>query len=633
MCESNLNKKMNKTFHSFLHQQILILLGLSLFPGLGYILLGWINDVIMPALIWYGLVIITSVWGYRLHQTFLHKSMTRTELSLWHQQLRWFFYTLFSLWTLVFLLYCRETENNLHYIAIFTQIGASVVASTLLFSDKKLYIPTLVIMMLPLTIYFAGIQQWYGYILCLFSYVFLGVLLYGANSSNKLLLKTHYQASHDQLTGLYNRSQFIDELQQTINSLKSTGHYAYLLLIDLDHFKTINDSLGHDIGDQLLVKVTERMKSHISAQHTLARLGGDEFIIISPEFNNKEDCQKAAQQFSEQLLKKIKNNYILEPHHLYISASIGINLLSNRDIKVSNFVKEADIAMYEAKASGRDGVILFSDDFSKKIEKNLEIERLLHFALEENEIKLNFQPQYNLSQTIIGCEVLARWNNKKLGMVSPADFIPIAEQTGIIIELGKYILEEAIIQLHQWNNKGLILEQFSINISIRQIFHHSFVEDVKQICMRHHLDVSLCSKVIFELTETVAAEDITRLIMIMNELKKSGIHFSMDDFGTGYSSLSYITQLPIDELKIDRSFVSNLHVNEQNKAMVSSILNLAKTFKLSVVAEGVETSKQLDFLTRKQCHILQGYYFSKAISSEEFEALYFKKKAANLSNT
>ncbi len=381
--------------------------------------------------------------------------------------------------------------------------------------------------------------------------------------------------------------------------------------------------MGHDIGDKLLVEVTERMKNHISDQHTLARLGGDEFIIISPEFKDKKECRLTAQQFSKQLLEKIKNNYIIEPHHLYISASIGINVLSNRDIKVSNFVKEADIAMYEAKASGRDGVILFNDEFSRKIEKKLEIERLLHFALEKNEIKLKFQPQYNLSQRIMGCEVLVRWNNDKLGMVSPADFIPIAEQTGIIIELGKYILEEAIIILHQWETKGLILEQFSINISMRQIFHHNFIEDVKQICLRHHLKPSLCSKIIFELTETIAAADITKLIMIMNELKKSGIHFSMDDFGTGYSSLSYITQLPIDELKIDRSFVSHLHTNEQNKAMVSSILNLANTFNLSVVAEGVETSEQVDFLTQKQCDILQGYYFSKPIEKEEFEHLYF----------
>lgn len=622
---------MNNKFYSFLHQQILLMLGLSLLPGLGYIFLGWLHNVIMPALVWYGLVIIASIWGYHLHKAFLYDSMTRNELQQWYKKLKWFFYAIFSLWTVIFLLYSGETVSKLHYIAIFTQLGASVVASTLLYSDKKLYIPIIIILMLPLTVYFAGIQDWYGYVLSLFAYIFMGVLIHAANSSNKLLLKTYYQATHDQLTGLYNRNHFIDELNKMINVLKSTDHYSYLLLIDLDHFKTINDSLGHDVGDSLLIEVSERIKQQVSEQHTLARLGGDEFIIIGPEFNHIKECQKAAYDFSEQLLKKIKASYIIPPHHLYISASIGINLLSNKDIKISNFVKEADIAMYEAKASGRDGIILFNDEFSKQIEKHLEVERLLHFALENDEIELKFQPQQDQSKAIIGCEVLARWNNKQLGSVSPADFIPIAEHTGIIIELGLYILEESIKTLNEWEKKGIALKQFSINISMRQIFHHSFINDVTTLCKKH-LNQSLYSKIIFELTETIVAEDIKKLIIIMNKLKQLGIKFSMDDFGTGYSSLSYITQLPIDELKIDRSFVSNLNANEQNKAMVTSILNLAKTFKLRIVAEGVETSEQIKFLAKNKCDILQGYYFSKPISSEEFEALYFNQKTPS-SNT
>ncbi len=616
---------MNHKFHSFLHQQILLMLGLSLVPGLGYIFLGWMNNIITPALIWYILVLMTSIWGYRLHKAFLYDTMTRHELDKWHQQLRWFFYTIFSLWTLIFLLYSSETDSKLHYIAIFTQLGASVVASTLLYSDKKLYTPIIIILMLPLTIYFAGIQQWYGYVLCFFAYIFMGVLLYSANSSNQLLLKTHFQATHDELTGLHNRKQFNDTLQKTINILKSSKYYSYLLLIDLDHFKIINDSLGHDIGDKLLIEVSKRMQNHISKEHTLARLGGDEFIIIGPEFTDRDECQKSATHFAEQLLKKIKASYIIPPHHLYISASIGLNLLSDKEIKVSSFVKEADIAMYEAKAAGRDGVIVFNDDFSKQIEKHLEIERLLHFALEKNEIELKFQPQQDQSQAIIGCEVLVRWNNKKIGEISPVDFIPIAEQTGYIIELGLYILEESIKTLLEWEEKGLILKQFSINISMRQIFHHSFIKDVKTLCHKY-LDHSLCTKIVFELTETIVAEDIKKLVAIMNELKKLGIKFSMDDFGTGYSSLSYITQLPINELKIDRSFVSNLNANEQNKAIVSSILNLAKTFELSIVAEGVETSEQIDFLAQNDCDILQGYYFSRPVSGAEFEALFFKNK-------
>ncbi len=241
----------------------------------------------------------------------------------------------------------------------------------------------------------------------------MGVLLYAANSSNKLLQKTWFQASHDQLTGLYNRNYFIDHLQQTLNHLSRKDNYSYLLLIDLDHFKTINDSLGHDIGDKLLIEVTRRMTDLLSKEHTLARLGGDEFIIIGPYYNNQKDCQHDALVFSNQLLETIKQPYSIADHHLYISASIGVNLLTGKDTRASNFIKEADIAMYEVKASGRDGVILFNEAFSRKIEKHLEIERLLHFALEKNEILLNFQPQLNPDNSIVGCEVLVRWNNKE----------------------------------------------------------------------------------------------------------------------------------------------------------------------------------------------------------------------------
>ena len=365
------------------------------------------------------------------------------------------------------------------------------------------------------------------------------------------------------------------------------------------------------------------MSKLLTGGHTLARLGGDEFIIIGPYYNNQEDCHHEALIFSQKLLEEIKSNYIISTHHLYISASIGVNILTGNKSRASDFIKEADIAMYEVKASGRDGVILFNEAFSQKIEKHLEIERLLHFALENREIQLNFQPQLNSDNSIIGCEVLVRWHNKELGMVSPDEFIPIAEQTGIIIELGSYILEEALKTLHNWETSGIHLEQFSINISMRQILHHDFINDVKRIC-QIHLQKPMCSKIVFELTETIEADDIKKLVKIMHELRDFGISFSMDDFGTGYSSLSYITQLPINELKIDRSFVSNLHENSQNKAMVSSILSLAKTFGLKIVAEGVETAEQIDFLKENKCDILQGYYYSKPVDLSDFETLYFK---------
>jgi len=616
---------MTNQFHFYLHKQILVLLALSLGPGLGYIFLGWLNHLLVPALIWYGVVLISSIWGFRLYRTYDFDTMSRQALEQWYQQLTYFYYSSFLLWGIIFLIYCAETESGLHYIAIFTQLGASVVASVLLFSDKKLYIPILMMLMLPLSIYFMAIQTWYGIVLSLFNLVFLGVLIYAGNSSNKLLLKTHYQASHDTLTDLYNRSHLLEVLQQSINSLHSTGQFSYLILIDLDHFKTVNDSLGHDIGDALLISVARRMQQQAGKNHTLARLGGDEFIIIGPEFSDKENCQQQAMQFSDYLLDLIKAEYIIDQHHIYISASIGIDIISNKNSKASSFMKEADIAMYEVKASGRNDSILFNKQLSDTVERHLEIERQLHFALEKKEIILNFQPQIGTNDTIVGCEVLARWHNKELGIISPAEFIAIAEKTGFIIELGSYILKEAFKTLSQWQKEGIDLQHFAINISVRQILHHSFTGNIERLCKKYS-DSGLCSKIVLELTESIVAEDIKRLVSIMNNLKKTGLRFSMDDFGTGYSSLSYLSELPIDELKIDQSFVSHLDDNtntqSNNRAMIETIISLGNTFNLITVAEGVETAAQVDFLRHKHCDVLQGYYYSKPVSELEFQQFY-----------
>jgi EAL domain-containing protein (putative c-di-GMP-specific phosphodiesterase class I) len=284
----------------------------------------------------------------------------------------------------------------------------------------------------------------------------------------------------------------------------------------------------------------------------------------------------------------------------------------------NTLIKEADIAMYEAKSKGRDGVILFNDELSIRIERKLEIERLLHFALEKGEVTLHYQPQMSLNSEVIGCEVLVRWNNEQLGNVGPDEFIPISEQTGFIVELGYYILEESFKTFSEWDKKGINLEQLSINISMRQIFHTTFIEDVSKLCAQY-LNQRLSSKIIFEMTETSVAEDISKLIEIMNKIKQLGIRFSMDDFGTGYSSLSYLRQIPINELKIDKSFIIELDDIKKDTNMVKTILNIAKNLGLTVVAEGVETEMQKDFLIKENCTILQGYYFSKPLNREKFE--------------
>jgi len=590
---------------------------LSLLPGLGYLFLGWLNNIFTPAFLWYLLVVVESAWGYRLYRNFDSDTMSENQRESWYRQLSWFFYIFMLLWVLIFLLYVRHDSQKLHYIAIFTEIGASVVAASLLASDRRLFKPSILILMVPLIAYFLLIGAWYGYVLSAFSCTLTWVLMYSANSTNHLLMQADHQATHDMLTGMYNRHFFIDHLQKRMNSLRDNVGFTYLLLLDLDHFKNINDSLGHDIGDLLLQQITIRLEQQLPKDTVVARLGGDEFIVVGGTFVDRELCCQSATQLSERLIANLKETYVIEQHHLYISASIGVSIVSSRSGNANNFIKEADIAMYEVKANGRNGVFLFNDEMSDRVEKNIELERLLHFALPNNEITLHYQPQVDSSGKVIGAEVLARWNNPKIGPVPPDIFIDVAEQTGLIIELGNHILETAFQTLQEWCDAGIELEQFAINISLRQLTHHTFVEQVEALIRRYH-NGKVCGKVVFEITESVLAEDISRVIAIMHRLKECGIRFSMDDFGTGYSSLNYLNRLPIHEIKIDRTFVSAIDHDEQNQAMVVTILNMAKIFKLRVVAEGVETAEQRDFLLNHDCNLFQGHYFSRSLPKEQF---------------
>ena len=606
-------------FPRFLNQQIPVMIALSLLPGLGYIFLGYLNDIVLPALIWYALIVVASLWGVWLYRRFAPMHRKKSDARRWYKELRAFYYFFFFLWTVIFILYAPYHEAHLNYIAIFTQIGAAVVASTLTVSDKKLFIPILTFLMLPLALYFALIGAWYGYVLAIFSLVLFWVLYYASQSTFTLLTKTRFQATHDLLTNLFNRSYAIDHLQEQINELtKSTQ--CYLFLIDLDHFKTINDTLGHEVGDRLLSDVAKRMETVLEGRHLIARLGGDEFIVLSNPLPAAE-VQTIAKAYGHALLHALKQTYHIDQHQLYISASIGISIINDNHLDAHAFIKEADIAMYEAKAQGRDGLFLFNEEMSKRVERHLEIESLLHFSLTNNEITLNYQPQFEWNRKIIGCEVLVRWNNKKYGAISPQEFIPIAEQTGHIVELGNFILEQSFMTLKAWDTMGIKLDQFSINVSMRQFFHHKFIPDVVAL-MERYLDDTLRSKVIFEITETLAAEDLKKVVTIMHELKKYHIRFSLDDFGTGFSSLSYLSQLPIDELKIDRSFIQSIDDEVRDKTMLNSILNMAKAYDFAIVAEGVETQEQMEFFKQTKHTIYQGYLFSKPLTKESFQKLY-----------
>jgi diguanylate cyclase (GGDEF)-like protein len=608
--------------YGFLQKQILMMIGLSLLPGVGYILLGWLNDVVYPALIWYGLMVIVSLFGWKLYNYDL-RLVGKEGLSKWYGSVTLFFYTIFGLWTLIFILYAGESQSNLHYIAIFTQLGASVVASTILVSDKKLFFPVLLILMVPLVGYFTLIGEWYGYVLSVFSVIFLGVLLYSSENSYMLIKENYYQAQHDSLTGLYNRRYFVDYIERMINRIQYSKKFAYVLLIDLDHFKTINDTLGHDIGDKVLIAVAKRITDYCGKEHVVSRLGGDEFTILSPEYDESMNCQEIAYVFSEKLLKKLKEPYHIDNHNLYLSASIGINGIGNVDIGSRHFIKEADIAMYEAKEQGRDGIIIFNDELAQRVKQHLEIERKLYFALKYDEIILSYQPQFDANENIIGVEVLVRWDSRDFGLVMPGEFIPIAEKTGLIIELGNHIIEEVFKTMKEWDEMGIVLQQCAINLSVRQFFHTSFTDEIERLSNKY-LNEECRKKIIFEVTESILIEDMNKIVNVMNKLRKLGFSFSMDDFGTGYSSLSSLREMPIEELKIDRSFVGHLGEYESDELMITTILSLAKIFDLQTVAEGVESKAQYDFLLENGCNIFQGYYFSRPLSRKKFEVYYYQ---------
>ncbi|MDH5437189.1 MAG: diguanylate cyclase, partial [Gammaproteobacteria bacterium] len=288
--------------YKFTRKQIPVLMVLSLFPGLGYIFLGWLNDIYFRAACWYLAIIVLSIWGYRLYRSFDLRSMSELQLTTWYKKTSVFMYVFFSLWAVIFILYANESASGMNYIAIFTEIGASTVAAAVLFPDKKLYKPNVIILIIPLTIYFSLLGTWYGYVLTIFSMIFGWVLIYAATNSNNLFTKTIFQSTHDYLTGLFNRQYFIEYLQTKMNSLKQSNEYSYLLLIDLDHFKTINDSLGHDIGDVLLQNVVQRIKDVIPENTMVARLGGDEFVITGNNFPSRESCKDTAIALSSSLL-------------------------------------------------------------------------------------------------------------------------------------------------------------------------------------------------------------------------------------------------------------------------------------------------------------------------------------------
>jgi diguanylate cyclase (GGDEF)-like protein/PAS domain S-box-containing protein len=417
-------------------------------------------------------------------------------------------------------------------------------------------------------------------------------------------------AFYDPLTRLPNRRLLRDRLHQSMAASARNGLTNGLLFIDLDNFKNLNDTLGHAMGDQLLVQVAERLLKGVREGDTVSRLGGDEFVVLLEELSQSSlEAAEQAKSIGEKLLESLNQPYFLNGHEHHSTPSIGAVVYFGHRLSIEEVMKQADIAMYQAKSSGRNVLRFFDPQMQMAITRRLDLESELHKALEQEQLRLYYQPQIDDRGQTIGFEALARWIHPERGFISPGEFIPLAEESGQILPLGVWVLETACRQLQTWQTASRGNPwTISVNVSAKQFRQPDFEAHVQQLLNRYQI---MPSSLKLELTESMLLENIEDIIARMNAIKQLGVKFSLDDFGTGYSSLQYLKRLPLDQLKIDQSFVRDLEVESNDRAIVRTIIAMARSLNLNLIAEGVETEWQRDWLMEEGCHQFQGYLFGK----------------------
>ena len=431
--------------------------------------------------------------------------------------------------------------------------------------------------------------------------------------------KIEHLAFYDPLTDLPNRRLLRDRLQQTLVNSARHNRYGALLLLDMDDFKTLNDTMGHDVGDKFLVEVTSRLKTCISEGDTIARQGGDEFVVILEALNEDTLAAIQAESAALKIQHAINRPFLLDltipggiqhTRSYHCTSSIGITLFRDNTISVDELIKRADTAMYQAKAAGRNTLRFFDTEMQAIVTARAILANDLREAVQENQFVLYYQPQVDDTGRMTGAEALVRWQHPQRGMVSPAEFIPEAEVTGLILPIGHWVLETACAQLVAWAGQPDMSHlTLAVNVSARQFRHPDFMDQVLAILDNTGADPQ---KLKLELTESLLLDDVEDIIAKMVALKAKGIGFSLDDFGTGYSSLSYLKRLPLNQLKIDQSFVRDILFDSNDAAIARTIVALAESLGLSVIAEGVETDEQREFLATNGCYAYQGYWFRSA---------------------
>ena len=436
--------------------------------------------------------------------------------------------------------------------------------------------------------------------------------------------KIHQMAFYDPLTSLPNRALFNDRLRQMITSAGSLGRRAGVMLIDIDHFKAVNDTMGHPVGDDLLCQAGGRLNASVRGYDTVARLGGDEFAILLPDISQGDDLGRIANN----ILDKFRERFLLGGQEVFVSCSVGIALYPNDSADANDLVKYADSAMYLAKRSGRNSFRFYSKDLTASAEERMRLESDLRRAIERGELELHYQPNVLLdSGAIVGCEALLRWRHPEIGMIPPARFIPVAEDTGLIVELGRWVLREACQTAAELNADSRSPHKVAVNLSVKQFQSAGLVRSIAEIlgetgCRAEWVEI--------EITESLLLDQKDETLQAMSELRSMGFSIAIDDFGTGYSALNYLARFPIDTLKIDRSFINS--TDRRNEELVKAILSIARCLGQNVVAEGVETAEQAAFLVANGCGTAQGFLYSKAVPKADIIALWLRspESGANL---
>ena len=428
--------------------------------------------------------------------------------------------------------------------------------------------------------------------------------------------KIKFQAFYDALTGLPNRVLLRERVTHEINRAKRSNNKFALMYLDLDRFKVINDTLGHDRGDKLLKEMAERLKDAVRDEDLVVRMGGDEFVIILTDLHNAEYVGRIA----EKILETVKKPIDIDGNFITLTISIGLTIFPDDATEYEVLLTNADIAMYRAKEKGKNNFQTFTPELNAKAIERLELENSLRRAIEYNEFVLHYQPKVNTKTgKIIGMEALIRWKHPKLGLLAPMDFIPMAEETGLIIPIGEWVLKTACESNKALQNAGLPPLSIAVNLSLRQFELQNLVERVSEILKESGLNPENLE---LEITESIAMRNVEYTVEVIKELQKIGVQFSIDDFGTGYSSLSQINNLAVNKLKIDKSFVSQIDGIKENSIIASTVLALGKNLRMQVIAEGVENIQQVNFLKDNDCDEMQGFYIAKPMSGEEFKKLY-----------